>query len=70
MTPPIAGGPWTHMRADINFGLSGGGDTFVFTGAKVLVPEPGALVIAISAAALVCLHRSQSRRSRRERLVS
>jgi hypothetical protein len=22
------------MRADIDFGLSGGGDTFVFTGAK------------------------------------
>jgi hypothetical protein len=42
---PALGGPWTHMRADINFGLSGGGDIFTFSGRKVLVPEPGTLCI-------------------------
>jgi hypothetical protein len=45
--PTIAGGPWTHMRADINFGLSGGGDIFTFNGAKILVPEPGTLLLAM-----------------------
>ena len=30
----IAGGPWTDMRADINFGLTGGGDVFSFNGAR------------------------------------
>jgi hypothetical protein len=44
--PTIAGGPWTHMRADINFMLSGGGDFFTFNGAKILVPEPGTLLLA------------------------
>jgi hypothetical protein len=47
--PTTLGGPWTHMRADINFGLSGGGDIFTFSGRKVLVPEPGTLgVLALS----------------------
>jgi hypothetical protein len=43
----IAGGPWTHMRADINFSLSGGGDIFTFNGAKILIPEPGTFSLAI-----------------------
>jgi hypothetical protein len=44
-------GAWTHMRADINFGLSGFGDVFTFNGAKVLaVPEPSTSLLA-----LVCL---------------
>lgn len=45
----IAGGPWKFMRADINFGLSGGGDSFSFNGAKVLSPEPGTMVLALLA---------------------
>jgi hypothetical protein len=45
--PTIAGGPWTHMRADMNFRLSGGGDVFSFGGNKVLVPEPGTSVLAM-----------------------
>lgn len=45
--PTIAGGPWTHMRADINFMLSGGGDLFTFNGAKLLVPEPSTLALAM-----------------------
>ena len=45
--PTIAGGPWTHMRADVNFTLSGDGDRFTFNGAKVLVPEPGTLLSAV-----------------------
>jgi hypothetical protein len=55
----IAGGPWTDMRADINFGLSGGGDAFAFSGVKVLVPEPGSLVLAIalSLAGMCCMRR-------------
>jgi hypothetical protein len=44
----IPGGPWTHMRADINFSLSGGGDAFTFNGAKVLIPEPGTMVLAMT----------------------
>lgn len=44
----IPGGPWTHMRADINFALSGGGDAFTFNGAKVLIPEPGTMVLAMT----------------------
>jgi hypothetical protein len=47
--PTIAGGPWTHMRADVNFRLSGGNDTFAFTGVKVLTPEPGTLLLALLA---------------------
>jgi hypothetical protein len=39
--------PWTHMRADVNFRLTGGGDVFTFNGAKVLVPEPGTLLGAL-----------------------
>lgn len=45
--PTIAGGPWTHMRADLNFGLSGGGDAFSLSGAKVLVPEPATGALAL-----------------------
>jgi hypothetical protein len=57
--PTIAGGPWTHMRADVNFRLSGGNDTFAFTGVKVITPEPGTFVLALlSIAALVCARRS------------
>jgi hypothetical protein len=58
--PTIAGGPWTHMRADLNFMLSGGGDALVFSGAKVLTPEPGTLLLATLAlgAALVLRRRS------------
>jgi hypothetical protein len=47
--PTIAGGPWTHMRADLSFMLSGGGDALVFSGAKVLVPEPGTLPLVVLA---------------------
>jgi hypothetical protein len=47
--PTIAGGPWTHMRADINFRLSGGGDTLTLNGAKVIVPEPGTVGLALVA---------------------
>lgn len=43
--PTIAGAPWTHMRADVNFSLTGGGDTFTFNGAKLLVPEPASIVL-------------------------
>jgi hypothetical protein len=43
--PTIAGGPWTHMRVDLNFRLSGGSDAFSFSGSKVLVPEPGTIVL-------------------------
>jgi len=54
----IPGGPWTHMRADINFMLSGGGDAFTFNGAKVLIPEPGTLVLAMAFFAALCgIHR-------------
>jgi hypothetical protein len=47
--PTIAGGPWTHMRADITFGLSGFGDVFTFNGAKVLIPEPGTATLGLLA---------------------
>lgn len=56
----IAGGPWTHMRADINFRLSGGGDIFTFNGAKILIPEPSAVLLA-----LTCLGALQLRRRSR-----
>jgi hypothetical protein len=52
--PTIAGGPWTHMRADVNFMLSGGGDIFTFNGAKVLVPEPGTLMLSLLAIVVAC----------------
>jgi hypothetical protein len=45
--PAPAGSPWTHMRVDLNFGVSGGGDKFNFTGSAILVPEPGALILAL-----------------------
>jgi hypothetical protein len=43
--PTIAGGPWTHMRADINFSLTGGGDIFTFNGNKTLIPEPSTIAL-------------------------
>jgi hypothetical protein len=58
----ISGGPWTHMRADINFRLSGGSDIFTFNGAKTLVPEPGTLVLSLLAISAVV---SWGRRSAR-----
>jgi hypothetical protein len=45
--PTIAGGKWTHMRADIQFRLSGGADTFTFNGIKTLIPEPSSLVLLL-----------------------
>jgi hypothetical protein len=45
--PHAVGMPWTHMRADITFRLSGGGDVFTFNGAKVLVPEPSTILGAL-----------------------
>ena len=50
----IAGGPWTHMRADINFMLSGGGDAFTFSGNKVLtpIPEPSSALLCLLGAVL------------------
>jgi hypothetical protein len=45
--PTIPGGPWTDMRADLNFMLSGGGDTLTLNGVKVLTPEPGTFVLAL-----------------------
>jgi hypothetical protein len=57
----IAGGPWTDMRADINFRLSGGGDLFTFNGAKILVPEPGTLVLALLSSAGIRLLRRRVR---------
>jgi hypothetical protein len=58
--PTIAGGPWTHMRADINFRLTGGGDAFSFNGVKTLVPEPGTLMLSLLAfmGACVCGRRT------------
>jgi hypothetical protein len=53
----IAGGPWTDMRADVNFRLSGGGDIFTFNGAKLLVPEPGTLGLILLALAMCGLGR-------------
>jgi hypothetical protein len=47
--PTIPGGPWTHMRADVSFSLSGGGDIFTFNGAKILVPEPSSLMLSLLA---------------------
>jgi hypothetical protein len=58
--PTIAGGPWTHMRADINFRLSGGGDIFTFNGAKILVPEPGAIVLVLLSFGGLCALRRRS----------
>lgn len=53
----IAGGAWTHMRADVNFSLSGDGDVFSFNGAKLLVPEPGALAMLLVSLVMCCLGR-------------
>lgn len=55
--PTIAGGPWTHMRADVNFMLSGGGDVFTFNGAKQLVPEPSTFVLAMMLLGAFCWRR-------------
>lgn len=59
--PTIPGGPWTHMRADISFRLSGFGDAFTFSGRKDLlaVPEPGTLVL--SAFSLIAFFVSRRR---------
>jgi hypothetical protein len=56
----IPGGPWTHMRADVNFQLSGGGDLFAFNGSKVLVPEPGSfgLLLLVMTACAACRRRA------------
>jgi hypothetical protein len=51
-TIPVGGvGAWTHMRVDLNFGLTGGNDAFSFSGAKVLVPEPSGVLLALGAIA-------------------
>jgi hypothetical protein len=55
--PVIAGGPWTHMRADVNFSLTGGGDIFTFNGSKHLVPEPSALALLLVSLATFCCGR-------------
>ena len=61
----IAGGPWTHMRVDLNFGLSGGGDIFTLNGGKELftltgnIPEPSSLLLGVLAAALIGLLRKR-----------
>jgi hypothetical protein len=58
--PTIASAnPWTHMRADVNFRLSGGGDSFAFTGVKFLVPEPGTFVLAMLSFGAICGCRRQ-----------
>lgn len=53
----IAGGPWTHMRADVNFSLTGGGDVFSFSGSKRLVPEPGTFALLVVSLAMFCFGR-------------
>jgi hypothetical protein len=61
-TIPVAGvGAWTHMRADVNFRLSGGGDIFTFNGAKILVPEPGSFVLALLSLGAFGMFRRRSR---------
>lgn len=65
--PNIAGGPWTHMRADINFMLSGGGDAFSFNGAKAFgppgtIPEPGTCALALFLVAACGLSRRSAAR--------
>lgn len=60
--PTIAGGPWTHMRADLNFSLSGGGDVFTFNGAKVLIPEPATAMLGALAGLVLCTLRRRSTR--------
>jgi hypothetical protein len=54
ITPTL---PWTHMRADVNFRLSGGGDIFTFNGAKVLIPEPGTFALLLVSLAMFCFGR-------------
>ena len=56
----IPGGPWTHMRVDLSFSLTGDGDAFVLSGAKVLVPEPGTVLLALFAAVALCCSRPRS----------
>jgi hypothetical protein len=60
--PTIAGGPWTHMRADVSFQLSGFGDIFTFSGAKVLVPEPASLILTMLAFGSLCWLRGRTGR--------
>jgi hypothetical protein len=63
----VAGGPWTDMRADINFKLSGNGDIFTFNGSKVLVPEPGTVLLALLSIATPGLLSRRSPSLRRPR---
>ena len=61
--PHIPFGAWTHMRADVNFKLSGGGDIFTFNGAKTLaVPEPSTAFIALLCLATLGVGRPRSAR--------
>jgi hypothetical protein len=58
--PTIAGGPWTDMRVDLNFGLSGGNDQFSLSGEKTLqVPEPGGLLAPLIALMFGALRRKR-----------
>jgi hypothetical protein len=65
LTPAFNAGPvtispdiaWTHMRADVNFSLTGGGDIFTFNGAKELIPEPGTLALLLISLATCCFGR-------------
>jgi hypothetical protein len=61
-TNTIAGGPWTHMRADLNFRLTGGGDTFTLNGAKVITPEPSTCALAMFALGMLGYSRRPTRR--------
>jgi hypothetical protein len=47
---PFAGGPFTQMKADWRFSLSGGGDTFSGIGYVELVPvpEPGTVLLMLA----------------------
>jgi hypothetical protein len=47
---PLAGGPFTQMKADWRFSLSGGGDTFSGIGYVeiVPVPEPGSVLLMLA----------------------
>jgi hypothetical protein len=58
--PVIAGGPWTHMRADVNFRLTGGGDIFTFSGIKALVPEPSTFALLAVSWAMCTFVRRRS----------
>jgi hypothetical protein len=47
---PLAGGPFTQMKADWRFSLSGGGDSFAGIGYVeiVPVPEPGTVLLMLA----------------------